>query len=117
MIDDKYLTEKEMNKEHLMTLTKEELVTRLLGLNVLRLELVENLDECHAASEGIQKRNNQLRTENKELVKKTETLWKIIQKCLDFEDMLDDLEDTAEEIREAAASLGIELKKTGEEDD
>ena len=105
MIDDKYLTEKEMNKKHLMTLTKEELVTHLLSLNTLRLELTKNLDEYHVTNEHLQQTNNQLCAENKELTEKNEILWKVVQKGLDLKEMLDDAEDIAEELRELSKEL------------
>lgn len=111
MIDEKYLSEKEMNKEHLLTLSKEELVSRLLGLNKLRLELADNLDEARVSNSRTSANNKKLTEEKKALQKQVETLWKIITKCLDFEDMLDDIEDTAEEIRAAVKGLGLDVEK------
>lgn len=111
MIDEKYLSEKEMNKEHLLTLSKEELVSRLLGLNGLRLELAENLDEIRNIGSKASATNKKLLEEKKALQKQVETLWKLLTKCVDFTDILDDIEDTAEEIRATAEALGMTIEK------
>lgn len=105
MLEEQLLTPDALSKEKLQTLTKEELIERIDCINSLRIELFENLAESHEANEKLYDTNKRLSKENKELKRNCDILWKLLSKCVDFKDMLDDLEDTAEEIRAAAEKL------------
>ena len=117
MLDDKYLTEKEMSEESLNKLTKSELIQRLTALNKLRIELAENLDEVQCSAKTHVETNNKLMAELTAANTQRLTLWRLLTRVMDFEDMLDDLEDTAEEIRATAASLNFVIDDDGKDDD
>lgn len=95
------------SREELLAMTHDELLeltTKLLEEKVKatkRLaELSTNLDDLeahmHAFGEIIEMKDQQI-----------STLLRVLKKCFDVKDLLDDLEDTAEELNDAAKMLGI----------
>lgn len=105
MIKDEYLTDDQFETKYLMSLKKEELVSRLQALNDTRKELAENLLELRQANKLTHDTLAQITEKLATSENTSKTLWRIIQKCFDVKDLLDDLEDTAEEINEAAKIL------------
>lgn len=105
MIKDEYLTDDQFETKYLMSLKKEELVSRLQALNDTRKELAENLVELRQANKLTHDTLAQITEKLATSENNSKTLWRIIQKCFDVKDLLDDLEDTAEEINEAAKIL------------
>lgn len=95
------------SKDELLAMTHEELLeftTKLLEekvkANKRLTELSANLDDLeahmHAFGEIIEMKDQQI-----------STLLRVLKKCFDVKDLLDDLEDTAEELNDAAKMLGI----------
>lgn len=114
MLKEEYLADEQFEDKYLMSLKKEELVSRLQALNDTRKELAENNAELRTAHHQLFEASKELSAELAATKKQCKTLWRIIEKCFDVKDLLDDLEDTAEELNEAAQFL---LDKDKEEDD
>lgn len=86
-------------------MTKEDLVKECICLNRNIDELNENIDEMRTNLQAINDNANHNAEIIAKLHEERESLWKVINKAIDFKDMLDDVEDTAEELKEMIALL------------